>query len=311
MSTLDLALQIAVKAHSGQQDLDGEAYILHPLQVGLMGNTDEERCTGFLHDVLEDSRYSAEDLIEAGIPEGVVNALRLLTHDKAVSYKEYIERIIQSHNPIALRVKYNDLRHNYSRGKAYPHLQKKHGEALKMVEEAIDKMNSTAVFTPHEGHDTAVFAAGCFWGVQHHFQRMQGVRQTLVGYTGGKEENPTYEQVRSHKTSHVEAILVEYDPQKVSYRDLCKLFFEIHDPSQTDGQGPDIGQQYRSAVFYKNNEEQQIINELKKHLEAQGLAVNTLIMPMEKFWAAEEYHQHYYAQTGGSPYCHVRVKRFK
>lgn len=121
-NVIDLALKIAVEAHAGQKDRDGEAYILHPLQVGLMGSTDEERCAGFLHDVIEDPGVTAEELLAKGIPVGVVNALKLLTHNKKDSYQDYLQHIIDSRNPIALKVKYNDLCHNYARGKAYPDL---------------------------------------------------------------------------------------------------------------------------------------------------------------------------------------------
>ena len=100
--------------------------------------------------------------------------------------------------------------------------------------------------------EKAIFAAGCFWGVQHQFQRVPGVLNTVVGYTGGPEENPKYPEVKAHQTHHVEAIVVDYDADIVSYEDLCKVFFEIHDPAQTDGVGPDIGPQYRSEIFYLN-----------------------------------------------------------
>lgn len=310
MSTVDIALKIAVAAHKGQVDRDDEAYILHPLAVGLMGKTDEERCAGFLHDVLEDTDYTVEMLEEAGIPDGVINALELLTHDKDTLYYDYIQHIIDSHNPIALRVKYNDLQHNYERGKAYPDLQEKHGKALKMVKAAIEEMNRVTPYEPKENCETAVFAAGCFWGVQHYFQRKNGVLNTYVGYIGGEEEYPTYDEVRAHHTHHIEAILVEYNPEEVSYSDLCKLFFEIHDPAQTDGQGPDKGSQYRSAVFYKDEEQLTITNELISILREKGYEVNTLIKPATRFWIAEGYHQNYYENTGGSPYCHVRRRKF-
>lgn len=310
MSAVDIALKIAVEAHKGQVDRDDEAYILHPLAVGLMGKTDEERCTGFLHDVLEDTDYTVEMLEEAGIPDGVINALELLTHDKDTLYYDYIQHIIDSHNPIALRVKYNDLQHNYERGKAYPDLQEKHGKALKMVKAAIEEMNRVTPYEPKENSETAIFAAGCFWGVQHYFQRKNGVLNTYVGYIGGEEEYPTYDEVRAHHTHHIEAILVEYNPAEVSYTDLCKLFFEIHDPAQTDGQGPDKGSQYRSAVFYKDEEQLTITNELISILREKGYEVNTLIKPATRFWIAEGYHQNYYENTGGSPYCHVRRRKF-
>lgn len=310
MSAVDIALKIAVEAHKGQVDRDDEAYILHPLTVGLMGKTDEERCAGFLHDVLEDTDYTVEMLEEAGIPDGVINALKLLTHDKDTLYYDYIQHIIDSHNPIALRVKYNDLQHNYERGKAYPDLQEKHGKALKMIKAAIEEMNRVTPYEPKENCETAVFAAGCFWGVQHYFQRKNGVLNTYVGYIGGEEEYPTYDEVRAHHTHHIEAILVEYNPEEVSYSDLCKLFFEIHDPAQTDGQGPDKGSQYRSAVFYKDEEQLTITNELISILREKGYEVNTLIKPATRFWIAEGYHQNYYENTGGSPYCHVRRRKF-
>lgn len=272
MNTIDLALRIATKAHEGQLDRDGNPVILHPLTVGLMGHTDEEKATGFLHDVVEDTNYTFDDLLREGIPVGVVNALRLLTHDKGTDYFDYVQNIIDSCNPIALQVKYNDLQHNYSRGKAYPELQAKHGKALKMVKAAIDESSKVDIY--HAPADKAIevgiFACGCFWGTQHQFQKQPGVLNTLVGYTGGNEAFPSYTDVRNHKTHHVEAVIVEFDPEQVSYEDLCKLFFEIHDPAQTDGVGPDLGPQYRSCLFYRNDAQKTIAEGVMQTLRDKG-----------------------------------------
>lgn len=310
MNKIDIALQIATKAHAGQVDRDGNPVILHPLTVGLMGHTDEERTAGFLHDVVEDTDLTFEDLLDAGIPDGVVNALRLLTHQKGTPYSNYIKGIIESKNPIALQVKYNDLKHNYARGKAHPDLQAKHGAALEMVKAAIEDCSKIELYKVNPKIQVAVFAGGCFWGVQHQMERLDGVLRTLVGYTGGEEEFPQYAAVRDHQTHHVEAVLIEYDPERVSYTDLCKLFFEIHDPAQTDGVGPDIGQQYRSCIFYANAEQKSQAEAVIQILRNKGYEVNTLVLPLGNFWIGEEYHQRYYEKTGGEPYCHVRVKKF-
>lgn len=310
MNKIDIALQIATKAHAGQVDRDGNPVILHPLTVGLMGHTDEERMAGFLHDVVEDTDYTFDNLLEAGIPPGVVNALRLLTHDKSTPYYDYVQQIIDSRNPIALQVKYNDLKHNYARGKAYPDLQQKHGKALEMVKAAIEECSRIELYQPQDGTCYAVFAGGCFWGVQHQMERLAGVKHTLVGYTGGEKEFPQYAAVRDHQTHHVEAVLVEYDARMVSYTDLCKLFFEIHDPAQTDGVGPDIGQQYRSCIFYTDAQQKQDAEAVIDILRNKGYEVNTLLLPLGNFWIGEEYHQKYYEKTGGEPYCHVRKKKF-
>lgn len=312
-NTIDIALQIATKAHAGQTDRNGNPVILHPITVGMMGHTDEERTAGFLHDVVEDTAYSFEDLMDAGIPVGIVNALRLLTHDKSTPYYDYVQSIIDSKNPIALQVKYNDLQHNYARGKAYPDLQAKHGKALEMVKAAIEECSKIELYRypdASEGISTAIFAGGCFWGVQHEFGKITGVMRTLVGYTGGEEEFPSYAQVRDHNTSHVEAVLVEYDSEKVSYTDLCKIFFEMHDPAQTDGVGSDIGPQYRSCIFHKDEQQRKEALDVISILRSKGYEVNTLLFPVSNFWIGEEYHQKYYEKTGGEPYCHFRVRKF-
>lgn len=156
----------------------------------------------------------------------------------------------------------------------------------------------------------AVFAGGCFWGVEHLMQAAPGVISVQSGYTGGHTPSPSYEQVRSGTTAHYEAVRVTYDPNQTDYETLAKLFFEIHDPTQADGQGPDIGSQYRSAVFYADETQKQIAEKLIGMLKAKGYAVVTQVLPLQTFWPAEEYHQDYYARKGTQPYCHMRVKRF-
>ncbi len=157
--------------------------------------------------------------------------------------------------------------------------------------------------------DTAWFAGGCFWGVEYYFKNVEGVLSTRVGYMGGHTENPTYEQVCSGTTGHLETLEVVFDPDKTSYETLAKLFFEIHDPTQVDGQGPDIGEQYHSAVFCKNNEQKKTIEQLTGILRSQGLPVVTEIRDAATFWPAETYHQDYYNKKGGTPYCHIRTER--
>jgi peptide methionine sulfoxide reductase msrA/msrB len=172
-------------------------------------------------------------------------------------------------------------------------------------------VNSVSLdFVPAENIGRAVFAAGCFWGVEYHFQREPGVLQTTVGYTGGRTEKPTYESVCSKTTGHAEAVEVVFDSRKTNCEKLARLFFEIHDPSQVDRQGPDVGDQYRSAIFYVNDEQKKVAEELIAALKKKGLNVATQVMKFEKFWPAEEYHQDYYDKTGKLPYCHIRVKRF-
>lgn len=309
-NVIEKALEIALKAHAGQVDRGGQPAILHPLTVGLMGHTDEEKMAGFLHDVVEDSEVTFNDLLAAGIPVGVVNALRLLTHDKSIPYSDYVQAIIDSGNPIALQVKYNDLQHNYARGKAYPDLQAKHGKALEMVKAAVEQCSQISLYRKPDGVSVAVFAGGCYWGVQHQMDKIAGVKRTLVGYTGGEEQFPSYAEVRDHGTTHVEAVLIEFDEAQVAYSDLCKVFFEIHDPAQTDGVGEDIGPQYRSCIFYDGEQQRTTANEVADILRGLGYEVNTLILPLGNFWIGEEYQQKYYEKTGGAPYCHFRVKKF-
>jgi peptide methionine sulfoxide reductase msrA/msrB len=158
--------------------------------------------------------------------------------------------------------------------------------------------------------DTAIFASGCFWGTEYFFEKEEGVISTQVGYIGGHVKNPTYKQVCSSTTGHAEAVRVVYDPSKTTYKTLCKLFFETHDPSQKDRQGPDIGNQYRTEVFYLNDNQKDIAQKLKEILEKKGMLVTTEITKSTYFWKAEKYHEHYYSNNGGTPYCHGYTKRF-
>jgi peptide-methionine (S)-S-oxide reductase len=156
--------------------------------------------------------------------------------------------------------------------------------------------------------ETATFAAGCFWGVEETFRRMPGVVQTAVGYTGGSQANPTYETVCTDRTGHAEAVLVEFDPARVTYEELLELFFNLHDPTTKDRQGPDVGSQYRSAIFY-HNDLQRTAAEAMKHRIAQSgrlcRPIVTQIVPAAEFYRAEEYHQQYLAKRGTGS-CHVR-----
>jgi peptide methionine sulfoxide reductase msrA/msrB len=175
-------------------------------------------------------------------------------------------------------------------------------------------VNTTSlVFVPtvsKKKGSTAVFAGGCFWGVEYYFLKEKGVKSVKSGYTGGTKTSPTYEDVLGKKSGHYEAVEVEFNPKQTTYETLTRLFFEVHDPTQTDGQGPDIGQQYQSVIFYQDEAQKQTAEKLIKLLEEKGLRIATQLKPARKFWKAEEYHQRYYEKNGGTPYCHKRVKRF-
>lgn len=159
--------------------------------------------------------------------------------------------------------------------------------------------------------EEAIFAGGCFWGIEHLFKQLPGVLKTEVGYTGGFIKNPTYDAVCNENTGHYEAIRVLYDSSKLSYEQVAKYFFEIHDPTQLNGQGPDIGHQYLSAVFYYDNAQHQVIRDLIQQLLHHGYRVATETLPVSPFWRAEEYHQDYYEKHNKAPYCHIYQKRFE
>lgn len=149
--------------------------------------------------------------------------------------------------------------------------------------------------------ETAMFGAGCFWHVEETFRHVEAVKETAVGYSGGKTENPTYEQVCSHTTGHAEVVQVKFDPREVSYDQLLKVFFDCHDPTTPNRQGPDVGTNYRSVIFYYTPEQKAAAEAAKKRLDASGKyshPVVTQIAPAQKFWRAEDYHQHYLEKQG-------------
>lgn len=158
--------------------------------------------------------------------------------------------------------------------------------------------------------ETAIFAGGCFWGVAHLLAQQPGVKSIECGYIGGHGDNPTYEQVCAHTTGHAEAVRIIFDPVQTEYETLAKLFFEIHDPTQLNGQGPDLGEQYRSEVFYTSDAQRETAERLIAQLKGKGYPVVTRVTQSGKFWPAEEYHQHYYERKGTQPYCHIRTSRF-
>ena len=156
----------------------------------------------------------------------------------------------------------------------------------------------------------AYFAGGCFWGVEHTFRQEKGVLAVTSGFMGGHTEKPTYKEVCTDKTGHAETVEVVFDPARTTYEALARLFFEIHDPTEVNRQGPDVGSQYRSAVFYVNDGQKQTAEKLIALLKAKGLKVATEVTPASAFWPAEEYHQAYFTKHPERNACHVRVPRF-
>jgi peptide methionine sulfoxide reductase msrA/msrB len=158
--------------------------------------------------------------------------------------------------------------------------------------------------------EKAYFAGGCFWGTEHLLKGLEGVVSTSVGYMGGEADKPTYEDVSYKKTGHAETVEIIFDPSKTDFETVARYFFEIHDPTQVDRQGPDIGDQYRSAIFYVDDKQKEISEKLIEILRDKGYDVATELVEAGAFWEAEDYHQDYYDVTGKAPYCHAYTKRF-
>ncbi len=159
-------------------------------------------------------------------------------------------------------------------------------------------------------YGTALFAGGCFWGVEYYLQKAPGVISVTSGFTGGHVKNPSYREVTTGNTGHAETVKVVYDPDKTSYEKLLRLFLEIHDPTQVGRQGPDIGDQYRSEIFYLNEDQRKIAEKSIAILKEKGLKVATAVTKASEFYEAEGYHQDYYFKNGKTPYCHAYTQRF-
>ena len=157
---------------------------------------------------------------------------------------------------------------------------------------------------------SAYFAGGCFWGVEYHFEKLNGVIAAISGYMGGETSNPDYKSICTGSTGHLEVVRVDYDEKIVSYEALAKLFFEIHDFTQTNGQGPDIGSQYLSAIFYVDEEQKLVSEKVIKELEGMNFKVATSLYELVPFYEAEDYHQDYYDRHQKVPYCHSYNKIF-
>lgn len=168
----------------------------------------------------------------------------------------------------------------------------------------VNSLSMTFRAASTETTETGIFASGCFWGTEYYLQKMEGVLSTKVGYIGGTKQNPTYKEICTGTTGHAEAVRVVFDPSIVSYEQVARMFFETHDPTQVNRQGPDIGTQYRSGIFFTSPAQQATAVKLIGLLEGNGYKVATEVTQADTFWTAEDYHQDYYATSGGTPYCH-------
>ena len=158
--------------------------------------------------------------------------------------------------------------------------------------------------------EIAYLASGCFWGTEYFMKKHPASTKTEVGYMGGTKNNPTYEQVCTGTTGHAEIVKVEFNADKKDFEDVLKLFFETHDFTQVGGVGPDIGDQYRSEIFYTSEKQREVAEKLIKILSDKGYKVSSKLTPASKFWKADASHQDYYFRTGGNPYCHIYKKIF-
>lgn len=184
------------------------------------------------------------------------------------------------------------------------------GFTSKQTRHCVNSISLKFIPAGQDNLRTAYFASGCFWGTEYFFMKADGVKQTAVGFMGGHVDHPTYEQVCQKNTGHLETTEVVFDPALTSYEEMVRLFFETHDFTQTNGQGPDIGPQYLSCIFYADSQEKAIAEKYIGLLTEKGYRVATMLKPVSTFWKAEDYHQQYYEDKGARPYCHKYTKIF-
>jgi peptide methionine sulfoxide reductase msrA/msrB len=180
----------------------------------------------------------------------------------------------------------------------------------KNTRHCVNSISMKFIPTKQTTMEKAYFASGCFWGTEFYFIKKAGVTETTVGYMGGHVDNPTYKEVCTGTTGHIETTEVIFDTSKTSFEDLVKLYYETHNFEQVGGQGPDIGPQYQSVVFYVNENQKAIVEKYLNILKDKGFKPATLLKPAPVFWAAEDYHQEYYDKKNGTPYCHIYRKLF-
>ncbi len=190
------------------------------------------------------------------------------------------------------------------------HLFLGEGFTEKQTRHCVNSISMKFLPARQDSRATGYFASGCFWGTEYFFMKAPGVKQTNVGFMGGHVNHPTYEQVCKKNTGHLETTEVIFDPEITSYEEMVRLFFETHDFTQTDGQGPDIGPQYRSCIFYADESQKAVAEKYIGILQEKGYRVATMLRPVEIFWKAEDYHQQYYDHKGSTPYCHKYTKIF-
>lgn len=187
-----------------------------------------------------------------------------------------------------------------------------YGEGLtpKDVRHCVNSISLDFRAKEYDNEQKAYFSAGCFWGVEYCLRDTAGIISTRVGFMGGKTSDPTYEEVSLGDTGHAETVEVLFDSRRISYESLVKLFYEIHDPTEKDRQGPDVGSQYRSAIFYTDEGQKKTAEIVSALLREKGMEPATEIAPAGEFYAADDYHQRYYEKTHMEPYCHIRKKIF-
>lgn len=190
------------------------------------------------------------------------------------------------------------------------HVFEGEGFTAKNIRHCVNSISLNFKAAEQQPTAVALFASGCFWGTEYHFAKLSGVLGTRVGFAGGHTESPSYKQVCAGTTGHLECCEVTYNPSQVSYEDLCKLFFETHDFTQTNGQGPDIGPQYLSALFLRHSEDRAAAEKIIGLLKGKGYAVATQLRDNARFWPAEAEHQKYYFHQAKTPYCHIYRKIF-